>query len=156
RILAFRELARSFDVSGDKEDELRQRLDDLERRGEIVRVSGEKYSAIEYSNLIAGRLSVRPEGYGFVLVDGGEDLFVPRSQMHGALDGDRVLARGERPRSRASPRSQRARAQGAPRDRGREDRISGVIVQILERARERVVGRFETEDGRHVVLPYDP
>src|SRR5262249_19180150 len=38
----------------------------------------------------------------------------------------------------------------------RGDRISGVIVQILERARERVVGRFETQDGRAVVVPYDP
>src|SRR5262249_52808259 len=80
----------------------------------------------------------------------------PRSQTHGALDGDRVLAREERPRSRAAHRPSRSRTRGAPPDGGRGDRISGVIVQILERARERVVGRFETQEGRAVVLPYDP
>jgi ribonuclease R len=31
-----------------------------------------------------------------------------------------------------------------------------VIVQVLERARERVVGRFEKQNGRPVVVPYDP
>ena len=30
------------------------------------------------------------------------------------------------------------------------------MVRVLDRARERVVGRFETKDGRKVVLPYDP
>ncbi|HMF07800.1 MAG TPA: ribonuclease R, partial [Thermoanaerobaculia bacterium] len=145
RILSFRELARSFHIGGDEEDAFRERLDQLERRGEIVRVRGEKYSAIEYSNLVAGRLTVRPEGFGFVLVEGGEDLFVPRSGMHGALDGDVVLAREERPRSR----SRRPAARGA-------EKISGVVVKVLERARDRVVGRFQTEDSRKVVLPYDP
>ncbi len=145
RILSFRELARAFRVGEEEEDGLRERLDQLERQGDLVRVRGEKYSAIEHSNLIAGRLTVRPEGFGFVLVQGGEDLFVPRSGMHGALDGDTVLAREERPRSR----SRRPAARGG-------EKISGVVVKVLERARDRVVGRFETQDGRKIVRPYDP
>ena len=127
-----------------EEEAFREKLDLLERRGEIVRVRGEKYSAIEFSNLVAGRLTVRPEGFGFVLADEGEDLFVPRSGMHGALDGDTVLAREERSRAAAS---------GRRRDAGRR---SGVVVRVLERVRERVIGRFETQEGRKVVLPYDP
>jgi ribonuclease R len=145
RILSFRELARAFRVGDEEEEALHERLDQLERGGDIVRVRGDKYSAIEHSNLTAGRLTVRPEGFGFVLVDGGEDLFVPRSGMHGALDGDTVLAREERPRSR----SRRPGAGGA-------EKISGSVVKILERARDRVVGRFQTDEGRKVVLPYDP
>jgi ribonuclease R len=140
RILSFRDLASGLGVSDDEHDELRERLDALERRGEIVKVRGEKYSAIEHSNLVAGRITVRPEGFGFVLADEGEDLFVPRPGMHGALDGDTVLAREERSRGR-----------------GRDsERRSGVVVRVLERARDRVVGRFETRDGRAVVVPYDP
>ena len=127
-----------------EEEAFREKLDLLERRGEIVRVRGEKYSAIEFSNLVAGRLTVRPEGFGFVLADEGEDLYVPRSGMHGALDGDTVLAREERSRAAASSRR---------RDAGRR---SGVVVRVLERVRERVIGRFETQEGRKVVLPYDP
>ena len=142
RILSFRELVRAFRVREDHEEALRERLEALERRGEIARVRGEKYSAIEFSNMVAGRITVRPEGFGFVLIEGGEDLFVPRSAMHGAMDGDTVLAREER---------SRARGRGA--DSGK---ISGSVVKVLERARERVVGRFETAEGKRVVLPYDP
>ncbi len=143
RVLSFQDLAKALGVGESAQEGLRERLDSLERRGEIARVRGEKYSAIEFSNLVAGRLTVRPEGFGFVLVKDGEDLFVPRSGMHGALDGDTVLAREER--SRAAGR------------RGKDsDRTSGTVVKVLDRARERVVGRFETKDGRKVVLPYDP
>ncbi len=142
RTLSFHDLVRAFHVSEEEEDAFRERLDALERRGEIARVRGEKYSAIEFSNLTAGRLTVRPEGFGFVLVQGGPDLFIPRNGMHGSMDGDTVLAREER-----------SRATGRGRD---PDRISGSVVKILDRARERVVGRFQTEDGRKVVLPYDP
>ena len=142
RILSFRDLSRKLHVRERDEDALRERLEVLERKGEIVRVRGEKYSAIEYSNQVAGRITVRPEGFGFVLVDGGPDLFVPRNGMHGAMDGDTVLAREERARSRGRA--------GAP------DRISGTVVRVLDRARDRVVGRFEKQEGRFVVLPYDP
>jgi ribonuclease R len=143
RVLSLRDLAEALGVEDDERDELRERLDALERRGEIARVRGEKYSAIEFSSLVAGRITVRPEGFGFVLAEQGEDLFVPRAGMHGALDGDTVLAREER-------------ARGAGRGRGGEGRRSGIVVRVLERARDRVVGRFEIRDGRPTVAPYDP
>jgi ribonuclease R len=142
RILSFAEIRRALDVPESEEDALRERLDALERRGEIARVRGEKYSAIEFSDLVAGRITVRPEGFGFVLVPEGDDLFVPRAGMHGAMDGDTVLAREER--SRSSGR------------RGETARTSATVVRVLNRARERVVGRFETHEGRKIVLPYDP
>ena len=142
RVLSFQDIARAFGVLDADEAQLRERLERLERRGEIARVRGEKYSAIEFSSLTAGRLTVRPEGFGFVLVPGGEDLFVPRSGMHGAMDGDTVLAREEK-----------SKAPGRGRD---PNRISGVVVKVLDRARERVVGRYETRDGKKVVLPFNP
>ncbi|MFN2632309.1 MAG: ribonuclease R [Thermoanaerobaculia bacterium] len=142
RTLSFQELVRSLRVPEEEEDAFHERLDALERRGELVRVRGEKYSAIEFSNLTAGRLTVRPEGFGFVLVQGGPDLYVPRAGMRGAMDGDTVLAREES-----------ARSQGRGRD---PERFSGSVVKVLDRSRERVVGRFETQEGRKVVLPYDP
>ncbi|HEX5134218.1 MAG TPA: ribonuclease R [Thermoanaerobaculia bacterium] len=142
RILSFRELTQGLKVREAEEEPLRERLEALERRGEIVRVRGEKYSAIEFTNQVAGRITVRPEGFGFVLVDDGPDLFIPRGGMHGAMDGDTVLAREERARSRSRA--------GGP------ERISGTVVRVLDRARERVVGRFEKPEGRAVVLPYDP
>ncbi len=144
RTLSFKDLAKSFRLRESDEDGLRERLDALETRGQIAKVRGEKYSAIEFSNLVAGRLTVRPEGFGFVLAEEGEDLFVPRSGMHGAMDGDTVLAREERARAATGRRG---------KDAGRR---SGTIVKVLVRGRDRVVGRFETHEGRHIVLPYDP
>jgi DNA-binding transcriptional regulator YhcF (GntR family) len=61
RILSFRELAGNLGVSETEEDAFQELLDSLERRGQIVRVRGEKYSAIEFSNQVAGRITVRPE-----------------------------------------------------------------------------------------------
>jgi ribonuclease R len=142
RVMSFQELVKAFRVPDAEEDAFRDRLDDFERRGEIARIRGEKYSAIEYSNMMAGRITVRPEGFGFVLVDEGDDLFIPRSGMHGAMDGDTVLAREEK-----------ARVRGRGRDAGK---TSGTVVKVLDRARERAVGRFETADGKKLVLPYDP
>ena len=52
------------------------------------------------------------------------------------MDGDTVLAREERSRARA------AGAAGTP------GRTSGTVVKVLDRARERVVGRFETQGRR--------
>src|SRR5262249_33843422 len=142
--MSFRDLVRRFELSAEEEEDFRDLLDQLERKAEIARVRGEKYSAIEHSNLTAGRLTVRPEGFGFVLVDGGPDLFVPRAGMHGAMDGDTVLAREERPRSRGRGRAL------AP------EKISGTVVKVLDRARERVVGRHERSEGSSLVTPYDP
>ncbi|MGH9317256.1 MAG: ribonuclease R [Thermoanaerobaculia bacterium] len=147
RALSLRELLKAFDVAEGDEEALRERLDALERRGEIARVRGEKYSAIEFSSLLAGRITVRPEGFGFVLIEDGDDLFIPRPGMHGAMDGDTVLAREERSRLR-----------GGSGGRGRArptEKISGSVVKVLQRARERVVGRYQSEEGRKVVLPYD-
>ena len=141
RVLSFRELVKKLHVPEGDEEAFRERLDALERKGELVRVRGEKYSPVEFTNQVAGRITVRPEGFGFVLVPDGPDLFIPRGGMHGAMDGDTVLAREER--------SARARPGGA-------ERISGSVVKVLDRARERVVGRFEKQEGRPTVLPYDP
>ncbi len=41
---------------------------------------------------ITGKLQVNSGGFGFVLVDEGDDLFIPRDNMSTALDGDTVEA----------------------------------------------------------------
>ena len=134
RIVSFRDLVRKLNVREKDEDELRERLEALERRGDVARVRGEKYSAIEFTNQVAGRITVRPEGFGFVLVKDGPDLYVPRTGMHGAMDGDTVLAREDRTRSRGRS--------GSP------DRIAGTVVKVLDRAREPDAGSwFRTTRG---------
>ena len=145
RVLSFGQLAGVFEVSESETDAFRECLDALETRGEIARVRGEKYSAIEFSSLVAGKISIRAEGFGFVISPdaGGEDLYIPRGSLGGALDGDFVLAREEQTRKK----------KGARRA---DERTSGTVVKVLQRARDRIVGRFDGEDRRSRVLPYDP
>ena len=69
-----------------------------------------------------------PDGFGFLMPDdGGDDLFLGPKQMHKVLHGDSVLAR----------------VTGVDR-RGRRE---GSIVEVLERANTRVVGRLFIEHG---------
>jgi ribonuclease R len=145
RILSFGQLSGTFGVPDSEVDAFRELLNAIEAQGKITRVRGEKYSAIEFSNLVAGKITIRAEGFGFVLSPdpGGEDLYVPRSGLGGALDGDFVLARQAETKKKKGSR------------RG-DDRISGVVVKILQRARDRIVGQFDSKEGRSRVIPYDP
>ena len=90
---------------GRDESALREAVADLERRGVVVRVRGEKLSLIEYTDFQAGTLAVRGEGRAFLLSGepGVPDLPVGRQL-------------GERARRRLRPRARRegeGRAEGA-------------------------------------------
>ncbi len=72
---------------------------------------------------LVGRLKCTRFGYGFVIAeDGGEDLFIPPHAMGGALHGDRVRV--------------------GHLDTRREG-DSHEVLEILERTRYGIVGRFE-------------
>lgn len=95
----------------------------------------------ERRQLVTGRLRMHPRGFGFVVPDhaaGGvaDNLYVAADNLARALHGDRVVARIEGGRT-------------AERARGR-------IVRVLERAAERLVGRYEVdESGAARVVPFD-
>lgn len=76
--------------------------------------------------LIAGRLDLHRDGYGFVRPNGStdraDDLFIPPFELNGAMQGDEVLV------------------DEAPRDR--EGRRSGRIARVLTRRNPTVVGIF--------------
>ncbi len=104
-----------------------------------MKIRGARVGLPDRMNLVVGRLSCNPAGYGFVVPEarreGQGDLFVAAANIREALHGDRVVARVER--------------HGPKGPEGR-------IIRVLERANQRIVGRYE-DDGRfggHVV-PFD-
>ncbi len=104
-----------------------------------MKIRGARVGLPDRMNLVVGRLSCNPSGYGFVVPEvrreGQGDLFVAAANIREALHGDRVVARLER--------------HGPKGPEGR-------IIRVLERANQRIVGRYE-DDGRfggHVV-PFD-
>jgi ribonuclease R len=124
-------------VSDDSREILRRRLQAMIRDGQLVKNRRNAYGLPAKMDLVAGRVSAHRDGYGFVMPEDGEtDLYLSPRQMRSVLHGDRVLA-----------------SVIGVDSRGRRE---GAVREILERAHERVVGRFVEESGIALVVPDDP
>ena len=132
------ELCRAFQLDTETEIEaLRRRLRAMERDGQALRNRQGAYGPLDKLNLVKGRVSGHPEGYGFVLSKGAEgDIFLSGRQMRQVLDGDEVLVR-------IAGHDRRGRPEGA-------------VVEVVERRTERLVGRYFSESGIHFVRPDNP
>ena len=86
---------------------------------------------ITRDNLVAGKLDLHRDGFGFVRPNGStkreEDLFIPPNELNSAMQGDEVIVE-EAPPGRPGP-------DGKPRRSGR-------ILRILTRRNPTVVGIF--------------
>jgi len=88
---------------------------------------------------VTGVIHLKAEGYGFVtplLGDGGRenDLFIPPQYVRGALDGDVVRARAIR---------------------GRDGRLAGEVLEVVERRRQLVLGIYQAKGKAQWVIPHD-
>ena len=122
--------------SEDSREILRRRLKAMIRDGQLVKNRRGAYGLPAKMDLVRGRISAHKDGYGFVMPDDGEsDLYLSPRQMRSVLHGDRVLA-----------------SVVGVDARGRRE---GAVTEILERAHERIVGRFVEESGIALVVPDD-
>jgi ribonuclease R len=131
------DLLRAADVSREDRAEALERLTALETAGQIVRAAGDRYTTLTRSGLVAGRVTVHPNGYAFCCPDDpdADDLYIPANMVRPALHGDRVLVKPERA-------SRRGRAQGR-------------IVRVLSHERTSVVGVFRPLRTGRVVIPQE-
>ena len=147
RVLSFSEIAnRVLGAAPDpaREDALRAAVVELERRGEIVRVKGEKLSRIEFTDYQTGTLAIRGEGRAFLLSGAPDAPDTVVTGLASALDGDVVLVRLAAPRTPAN--GSRGRA---------EPRATGVVVKVLQRRRETVVGKIVRGPEGTFIVPFD-
>src|SRR5579863_2844362 len=151
----YKQLVRELGLAGGRERRLLlEQLARLAVRGQLVKIDREHWglpSAASFGggreNLVAGRLDLHREGYGFVRPNPRqgsvraqvEDVFIPPQEIHGAMQGDEVLVEVELPRA--------------------DGKRSGRVARILERRNPTVVGTFSYARGdRHphnVVVPFD-
>ncbi len=105
-------------------------LKDLEREGKVVRTRKNRYGVSAKMNLAVGVLQGHPRGFAFLVPDDkGDDIYVSKENLGGAMHGDRVVVR--------------------PLGFGSNGKRSeGEVIRILERANGRVVGRFEFAGGQ--------
>jgi len=127
------ELAERLAIKQDEREPFERRLAAMEREAQIVRNRKGAILVATKLHLIAGRVEGHPEGYGFVVPEEGEDLYLPPHEMRKVLHGDRVAARES----------------GVDR-RGRRE---AKIVEVIERVNARVVGRLRREQGVLFVQP---
>ena len=136
-----RELMQRLRLPREQRTTLRRRLTGLVKSGELIKIRGNRYGLPDRLHLATGRVQVHPRGFGFVTpdhsVDGlNGDLYIAAANLNQAMHGDRVAARIEH-------------QSGSGRTEGR-------IVQILERAAAKLVGRYEVDDvGMGFVVPFD-
>ncbi|WP_200179191.1 ribonuclease R [Ectothiorhodospira mobilis] len=133
--VSFETLSGLLDLHEDTDLEaLQRRLRAMERDGQLVCNRAGGWLPVNQSDLVRGRVTAHPDGFGFLIPDeGGDDLFLSPRQMRALMHGDRAVAR----------------VVGIDR-RGRRE---GAVIEVLERNTEQVVGRLSIEGGIGFVDP---
>ena len=152
----YKQLVRELGLGGGRERRLLlEQLARLTVRGRLVQLDREQWSmpraAQARDNLMAGRLDLHRDGYGFVRPNAKQeieaDVFIPPGEINGAMQGDQVLVEVEPPKA--------------------DGRRQGRILRILERRNPTVVGIFhyarpkdwsgesDHPPGWHTVVPFD-
>jgi ribonuclease R len=136
-----RDLMRMLRVPRDERVSFRRQLKALVAAGELLQVRGNRYGLPEKMDLVVGRLTTNPSGFGFVVPDNPDpdaarpDIYIAAANLSEAMHGDRVVVRIER-----------------HSERGAEGRI----IRILERSQSSIVGRYDVDDaGLGYVVPFD-
>lgn len=135
RPASYRQIQTELEIHTEEEQEaLRRRLIAMVRDGQLHQNRRGAYGLIEKLELIPGRVIGHRDGFGFVVPDdGSEDLFLNARQMRGVFHGDRVFVR----------------VSGVDH-RGRSE---AVVVEVIERGTNQLVGRFGFESGIYFVAP---
>ncbi|MGH9508499.1 MAG: ribonuclease R family protein [Terriglobales bacterium] len=144
RTASFKQLVRELGIHGAARRELRERLEHLVKRGEIFAAGEDRYSLPQpaRANVVAGRLSLHRDGYGFVTPEDAAlrekltgDIYIPPPRVGSAMHGDRVLVEV-----------------GPMRPDGRAE---GRILRVVGRAHVTVVGIFHYGSRYNYVTPID-
>jgi ribonuclease R len=160
------ELLQLLHIEAQEEDLFARRLRAMERDGQIMRNRKNAICVMEKLDLIKGKVQGHPDGFGFLIPEGGSpdtlltqsavcgrgyqatapaptgsaapcrsrrpDMFLSEKEMHKVLNGDMVMVR-----------------QSGVDRRGRPE---AKIVEVLERANNRVVGRLYEEHGIRFIV----
>jgi len=152
----YKQLVRELGLGGGRERRLLlEQLARLTARGQLVKIDREQWglpraagrsAAGTRENLLAGRLDLHRDGYGFVRPNSRQqtgqdkDVFIPPNEIHSAMQGDQVLVEVDPPKA--------------------DGRMQGRIVRVLERRNPTVAGVFhyarpDRGQRQNVVVPFD-
>lgn len=129
-----KELAHELNLSSGTFPKFRQALKFLVSEGRIIRYEKGRFGLAKSTPEVTGELHVKTQGYGFLRRDdAGEAVFISQKNMGRALHQDRVRVRLL-----------------AHQDR---EKIEGVVTEVLERARNQIVGTYRKGRRTGFVVP---
>lgn len=145
----YKQLVRELGLHGDARSELTARLQKLVSSGKLKQVDSDRYAipqAASGKDLVAGKLSLHRDGYGFVIPDVTSlsarlktqiagDIFIPPHAVGSAMHGDQVLVEVTAVRG--------------------DGRAEGRIVRPVSRAQATIVGLFHYGSRHNYVVPMD-
>jgi ribonuclease R len=144
----FKQLIHELNLRGEERRQLAERLEALAKSGRLIETGRDRFTLAEHAaasqNLIAGKLSMHREGYGFVTPNAGQrvdisgDIFIPPPAIGSAMHGDQVLVELAR-----------------RRDGVGDGRAEGRILRVLIRGNPTVVGTFHYGSRQNYVTPID-
>jgi ribonuclease R len=149
QIAGYKQLVRELALHGDERKELSERLKKLVASGQLVLLDSDRYRIPQTpsgKNLIAGKLSLHRDGFGFVIPDLTSaspalkarlsgDIFIPPHAVGSAMQGDRALVEVTSVRP--------------------DGRAEGRIVRAIQRAHPTIVGIFHYSGRHNYVVPID-
>lgn len=142
RAFRAKEIAKTLGYSDSRRYNLfRKVLSELESSQNIEVVKGRrfKHKSKRQQHVVTGYLTVNPQGFGFVQIDGhDEDVYIPAGGMRTALHGDTV------------------EIEIGARSRGKKEQPEGRVLRVIERARAEVVGTFDLMGHFAFVAPDNP
>ncbi len=138
RPLKLKELAIVLCVPKTERSEFYKVIDELALEKEIVITSKGKIM-LEMDNYLDGIFLGTGRGFGFVTVEGKDDVFIPPNKTGGAIHKDEV-------RLKIISSSQRLRPNG-------KAKIEGEVVKILKRGFEEIVGVYQKDRNYGFVIP---
>ncbi len=130
------ELAAALEVRPAALVAFHNRLEAMERDGQLHRNRKGALCIVGKLDLVVGRVEGHPDGHGFLVPDeGGASIFLPPHEMRGLMHRDRAAVRVTGQDSRGRP--------------------VGSVVEVLERSNRRIVGRLHDEHGVLLLVPED-
>ncbi|MGN1012810.1 MAG: ribonuclease R [Clostridia bacterium] len=109
-------------------------LSELEQEGIIYLDDSKRYVPFSKTSLVKCKYQAKSAGFGFGLVENGEDVYISKKNINGAMNNDDILV--EVIESRGKSRE-------------------GKVVKILKRNTKNIIGKFTKSRNFGFVIPMD-